>query len=93
MRDNMGIVWTENVFNLLEKHINTKKGTRQPSKWHLEKYILLLFRFPILFDKNLGETNIERTILGIRVWFALPLSVRMYVCLDAMHSKQDYYII
>lgn len=37
-----GIVRTENVFNLLEKHINTKKGTRRPSKWHLEKCIIVI---------------------------------------------------
>lgn len=33
----------KNVFNLLEKHINTKKIELQtPSKWHLEKYIIVI---------------------------------------------------
>lgn len=39
----MALCGQKNVFNLLEKHINTKKiGPQTPSKWHLEKCIIVI---------------------------------------------------
>lgn len=57
-------MWTENVFNLLEKHINTKKkGPAARRKWHLEKCIIVI---PVsdLIDKDLDETNRENDLLS-----------------------------
>lgn len=57
-------MWTENVFNLLEKHINTKKGTSSPSKCHLEKCIIVIPVSDLIFDRDLGETNRQNDLVS-----------------------------